>query len=153
MEIARLWPDHCIQGTPGAKLIPELDISKLDHVVQKGQDTRVEMYSAFRDPFKSPCVVQSNLSALLKEASISHVYVVGLATDYCVKQTALHSVEDGYVTFVVEEATKAVDQNEDALLTLKKELELSSVVYISFSGTEVDQVRERTENAGTGMET
>ncbi|KAF7441465.1 pyrazinamidase nicotinamidase [Pyrenophora tritici-repentis] len=74
----RLWPDHCIQGTKGAELLPELLVSKVDRIVEKGQDKRVEMYSAFADPFKSPCVAKSNLAETLRMAGITDVYVVGL---------------------------------------------------------------------------
>lgn len=136
-ETTRLWPVHCVQGTHGAELVPELHVSKVDHVVQKGQDKRVEMYSAFKDPFKSPCVSESNLSKLLKEASVETVFVVGLATDYCVKQTALHAKEEGFTTFIVEEATRGVDVGETAMAALKEELKRAGVLFQSFNETKL----------------
>ncbi|KAI9789440.1 MAG: NAD(+) salvage pathway protein, partial [Piccolia ochrophora] len=69
----RLWPVHCVQGSHGAQLIPELDVDRIDHVVEKGQDKRVEMYSAFRNPFRNPPGPSTGLPRLLKDAHISHV--------------------------------------------------------------------------------
>ncbi|KAJ6578656.1 Isochorismatase-like protein [Mycena vulgaris] len=108
----RLWPVHCVQNTPGAELVPELDIDKVDRVIEKGQDKRVEMYSAFRDPFKNPKVAESGLQGYLKEQRVGTVYVVGLAMDYCVKATAEHAAKEGFNTFIIEDATRAVDPGE-----------------------------------------
>ncbi|KAM7188434.1 Pyrazinamidase/nicotinamidase [Naviculisporaceae sp. PSN 640] len=105
----RLWPDHCIQGTPGAELIPELDVSSITHTIEKGTDPRVEMYSAFYDPFKSPRVSDSGLADLLKQNEVNEVWVVGLAGDYCVKCTAEDSLAEGFSTYLLEDGTKAVD--------------------------------------------
>jgi nicotinamidase-related amidase len=105
----RLWPDHCVQGTKGAELLSELDINKVHHIVEKGQDKRVEMYSAFADPFTNPNVTRSRLAKLLKDKGITDVYVAGLAADYCVKCTALDAQKEGFKTWVVGEATRAVD--------------------------------------------
>ena len=107
-ESIRLWPNHCVQGTQGAELLPEMDKANLDHIVEKGMDKRVEMYSAFSDPFRNPAVSKSKLSDLLKKAGITHVFVAGLAADYCVKYTAIDSNEEGFVTYIIEDATKAV---------------------------------------------
>jgi nicotinamidase-related amidase len=105
----RLWPDHCVQGTKGAELLSELDVSKVHHIVEKGQDKRVEMYSAFADPFTNPNVARSKLAVLLKDQGITDVYVAGLAADYCVKCTAQDAQKEGFKTWVVGEATRAVD--------------------------------------------
>src|SRR3954463_654143 len=74
------WPVHCVQGTPGAELHPALDAAAVDVVVDKGQDPATEGYSGFDG---------TNLAELLRERGVTEVTVVGLATDYCVKQTAL----------------------------------------------------------------
>lgn len=113
----RLWPDHCVQGTQGAELLPELDVTKVHEIVEKGQDKRVEMYSAFADPFKSPCVSRSGLAKLLHESEITDVFVAGLAADYCVRYTALDAAKEGFKTRVIGEATRAVDPSSmDAVL-------------------------------------
>jgi nicotinamidase-related amidase len=67
------------------------------------------MYSAFADPFENPRVAQSNLAEQLRSAGITDVFVVGLAADYCVKFTATDSAKEGFKTWVVGDATKAVD--------------------------------------------
>jgi nicotinamidase-related amidase len=108
-EETLLWPKHCVQGTKGAELLPELDTSKVHTIVEKGQDKRVEMYSAFADPFKNPCVSKSNLAKILHDEGITDVFVAGLAADYCVKYTAIDSAQEGFKTRVIGEATRAVD--------------------------------------------
>lgn len=105
----RLWPVHCVQGTPGAELIPELDTKQLDMIVEKGQDSRVEMYSAFYDPLKDPRISDSGLADLLNENGITDAFIVGLAADYCVRSTALDAHAEGFKTWIVEEGTRPVD--------------------------------------------
>ncbi|KAK0656893.1 nicotinamidase [Cercophora newfieldiana] len=131
----RLWPDHCIQHTPGAELVPELEAARLDKVIEKGTDPRVEMYSAFYDPLKNPQVSDSGLADVLKEAEVTHVYVVGLAGDYCVKCTAVDAHAEGFTTYVVEEGTKAVDSA--AWEACKAEIQAAGVGVVSKDGPEV----------------
>lgn len=69
----------------------------------------MEMYSAFADPFKNPTVTRSKLAEILRDAGVTDVYVAGLAADYCVKFTAIDSHKEGFKTWVVEDATRAVD--------------------------------------------
>ena len=140
IETTRLWPDHCIQGTKGAELVPELDASKVQHIIEKGQDKRVEMYSAFAAPFSNPVVSRSGLADTLKEAGVTHVYVVGLAMDYCVKFTALDAAKEGFSTYVVHEGTKAVDPtNWD---NVRSQLERAGVKMVSAGGEEVGEVKK-----------
>ncbi|KAH9862753.1 hypothetical protein J1614_010846 [Plenodomus biglobosus] len=136
----RLWPDHCVQGTPGAELVPELDVSKIDRIVEKGQDKRVEMYSAFADPFTSPCVARSDLAKTLRDAGITDVYCVGLAADYCVKHTALDAQKEGFRTWVVSEAVKAVDPS--SLEEVHREYEKAGVRVVGMDDNEVQRVRD-----------
>lgn len=135
----RLWPIHCVQDSKGAELIPELNVSKVDTVVKKGQDSRVEMYSAFYDPFKSPRVSDSGLVEILKQKGVTHVYVVGLAYDYCVSATAVDAASEGFTTYVVEEGTRAVDAAGWAECT--KGLEKDGVKVVRMDGKEVKRLR------------
>ena len=137
----RLWPDHCVQGTKGSELLPELHVSKVDHVVEKGQDKRVEMYSAFGDPFKSPCVAKSGLAETLRKAGITDVYVVGLAGDYCVKHTAIDAQKEGFKTWVVGDATRAVDPS--AMKDVHKEYEQVGVTVIGKDDAQMKKVRDQ----------
>ncbi|KAJ9636343.1 NAD(+) salvage pathway protein [Coniosporium tulheliwenetii] len=134
-ERTRLWPDHCVQGTPGAELIPELDIAKIQHVVEKGQDKRVEMYSAFAAPFRDP----RGLAERLRESGVTHVFVVGLAMDYCVNFTAVDAAKEGFETYVVEEATRAVDPG--TWDEVKVSLAGHGVKMVSVEGREVERVK------------
>lgn len=117
--LVRLYPDHCIQGTEGAEFISEFDTSKLDHVVRKGYDARVEQYSAFRDTcFSDPIVVKSELLDLLVDAEVDTVFVGGLAANVCVMETAVHAVHHGFTTTVLSDCTRSLDQTQAGLKIL-----------------------------------
>ena len=141
-ETIRLWPVHCVQGSDGAKLVPELDISKLDHVIEKGQDARIEMYSAFADPFTNPTVSRSTLAETLKAVGITHVYVVGLAMDYCVRYTAEDAAREGFTTYVIQEGTKAVDASNWS--KVEAAMHEANVRIVPFDGEEMERVRQLT---------
>jgi nicotinamidase/pyrazinamidase len=95
-----IWPVHCVQGTPGAELHPSLDRSQVDVVVDKAQDPNTQGYSAFHG---------GRLADVLRERGVDHVYVAGLATDYCVKNTVLDAVELGLSVTVVEDAVRGIE--------------------------------------------
>ncbi|KAI0092187.1 Isochorismatase hydrolase [Irpex rosettiformis] len=107
---SRLWPDHCVVGTPGNDLLPELNLARIDKVILKGSDSRVEMYSAFRSPLMNPPLPSavSELANDLKVADITDVVIVGLAGDYCVRCTAIDSRDQGWPTFIVEGGVRSV---------------------------------------------
>ena len=94
------WPVHCVAGTPGAELSPALNASAIDVIVDKGRDRDTEGYSGFQG---------TNLEALLRERGIDRVTVAGLATDYCVKNTALDALRDGFHVTVDSAASRGVD--------------------------------------------
>jgi nicotinamidase/pyrazinamidase len=95
-----IWPVHCVQGTPGAELHPGLDRSKIDEVVDKAQDRYTQGYSAFH---------RNDLAERLREWDVDHVYVAGLATDYCVKNTVLDALDEGFQVTVVTDAVRGID--------------------------------------------
>ena len=97
------WPVHCVAGTPGAELHPGLDRSPIDAVIDKGQDPSTEGYSGFD---------ATNLAQLLRERGIEQLTVVGLATDYCVKNTALDAVREGFSVTVDSTAVRGVEVQE-----------------------------------------
>lgn len=131
-----LWPIHCVQGTPGAQLIPELDASLLHGVVDKGMAPDREMYSAFYDPFKEN---DSGLAGKLRDKGVTHVYVVGLASDFCVKATAEHARDEGFTTYIVDDAAKPVFP--DKWPEMREQLAKQGITMITTTGQEVDQVR------------
>ena len=102
-----IWPVHCVHDTWGAEFHPDLEVA--GDVVRKGTDGK-DGYSGFtvRDP-DSGETEQTPLEALLRDNGIERTIVVGLATDYCVKETALDSTRKGFSTAVLKEAIRAVD--------------------------------------------
>lgn len=94
------WPAHCVQGTSGAELHPSLDRTKVDQVVQKGTDPQTDGYSGFAG---------TDLADRLRQLGVKRVVVTGLATDYCVRATALEAIENGFETAAVTDAIRAVD--------------------------------------------
>lgn len=142
-----LWPVHCVENTPGAELVPEMLSDRFDVIIEKGTDSRVEMYSAFTDPFHEPpftpestSVSTSKLPKILSDEGITHVYVVGLAQDFCVKASAIDSVRFGYETFVVVEGTRAV--NRKGWEIAEEEMVTAGVRMVAIDGGEVDWVRK-----------
>ena len=128
----QLWPVHCVRDTTGAKIIPEIDATKLDLIVQKGQDKRTEMFSAFGDMFSrgGSSVVSHDLAAWLKNKKIQQVFVVGLTGDCCVKATAIDAKKEGFETFVVGDATRSVDDGNDGWGAAKREFQEHGVIVI-----------------------
>ncbi len=85
-----MWPDHCVQGTRGVEFHEELDTHLFDTIICKGINKGVDSYSAFKD---NDALEENMLHEMLQENNISKLYVVGLATDYCVKCTVLDDLE------------------------------------------------------------
>ena len=101
-----LWPDHCVQGTPGADLAPGLHVSQAQLIIRKGYRQQVDSYSAFLEADKK---THTGLAGYLKERSLKHVYLVGLATDFCVAWSALDARKLGFEATVIEDATRGID--------------------------------------------
>jgi nicotinamidase/pyrazinamidase len=100
-ERGGIWPVHCVQGTEGAELFPGLDRAKLDVVIDKGQDPDTEGYSGFDG---------TDLEEVLREHGADKITVVGLATDYCVKNTVLDARRLGFEVDVDSEGVRAVNR-------------------------------------------
>lgn len=114
-----MWPDHCVQGTPGVEFHPELNSKKIDVVFNKGTNPEVDSYSGFFDNDKKS---STGLGEFLKEKGIQSVAVVGLALDYCVKATALDSAVLGFNTSVLLSGVKAVNLNPNDGIAAQAEL-------------------------------
>ena len=143
----RLWPVHCVQGTKGADFVDEFAQDKLDVVVRKGMDERTEMYSVFADAFGNfDCAgtgVSHDVVELLKAKKVSHVFVLGLAGDYCVKYTALDAVKAGFAAYIIEDGIKCVDQGQGWRDTAQ-EFERAGVRVVRADGAEVSKVKALT---------
>ena len=101
-----LWPDHCVQDTPGAAFHPGLDLGRAQLVIRKGFRAAVDSYSAF---FENDRVTPTGLAGYLRERGFSRVVLVGLATDYCVAYSAIDARRQGFDAVVVLEACRAID--------------------------------------------
>lgn len=112
-----LWPIHCVADTSGADFTPGLKSTSFDAVVHKGTHPNIESYSAFRDIWHRG---ESELPQLLRENQVTDVFIVGLAGDYCVKYTALDSVDFGYTTWVVKDAVRSISKEEVAWEEMRK---------------------------------
>ena len=101
-----LCPVHCVQNTAGAAFAPGLDISRVRKIFRKGTDLGIDSYSGF---FDNGHRKSTGLDVYLKQAGVTETYVLGLATDYCVKFTALDAKELGFATYVLADACRGVD--------------------------------------------
>lgn len=103
-----LWPDHCVQGSRGARFHPVLNRSHVTKVFRKGTDPDIDSYSTF---FDNAHRKSTGLGDYLREEKITDVYLLGLATDYCVKYSALDAVHLGFKTHVVIDGCRGVELN------------------------------------------
>ncbi len=117
-----IWPVHCVQGTPGAELYPALDRSSIDVVVDKAQDRHTQGYSAFHG---------GNLADVLREREVDHLYVAGLATDYCVKHTVLDAVRERFGVTVVEDAIRGIEVKPGDIERAKQEMRAAGADFVT----------------------
>lgn len=100
-----LWPDHCVQNTPGADLAPGLDRAGIREIVRKGQQRDIDSYSAFYDNGRRR---STGLADRLRELGVRDVWIAGLALDYCVKFSALDAASEGFNVFLIEDACRGI---------------------------------------------
>lgn len=106
-----LWPDHCVQGSPGAEISPLLNQGLINNVIFKGSDPDIDSYSAFYD---NGHLKETGLHAYLKRNGITSLFVCGLAADYCVYYTVKDALLLGYEANLLTDATRGVNlQPED----------------------------------------
>jgi len=125
-----LWPPHCIQGTENARVL--VDNNLFMAIVQKGRDTRYDSYSGFMDDGGA----KTEMDQILKRNGIQKLIVYGIATDYCVKATAMDAADAGYKVFVIEglckgvtpeTSAKALKEMKQKGITILKELDLQKI--------------------------
>jgi nicotinamidase/pyrazinamidase len=103
-----LWPTHCVQDTEGAALHRDLDVPHARLVIRKGHHADVDSYSAFVEADRK---TPTGLAGYLHDVGVTHVYLCGLATDYCVAWSALDARSAGFAVSVIEDACRAIDLN------------------------------------------
>lgn len=122
-----LWPVHCVQGSLGADLVPNLDRTRIHRVFLKGTDPLIDSYSGFFDNGRQR---STGLGEFFHEAGVTQCYVLGLATDYCVKYTALDARRLGFSTFVVTDACRGVGLKVKDIESAFDEMKEAGVVGI-----------------------
>lgn len=104
-----LWPDHCVQGTPGAEFAQDLERGRVEQVFRKGTDRNIDSYSTF---FDNTHRKDTGLGDFLRAKGVDEVWLMGLATDYCVRCSALDALQLGFRTHVIADGCRAVDLQE-----------------------------------------
>jgi nicotinamidase/pyrazinamidase len=120
-----LWPVHCVQNTPGAELAPGLERRRIARLFQKGTDPGIDSYSGFFDNGHRRA---TGMGAWLKATKAEALWICGLATDYCVKFTALDGIELGFEVHLVEDGCRGVNLERDDVRRALEEMSSAGVV-------------------------
>ena len=103
-----LWPDHCVQGSEDAAVLKDLKLPKAELIIRKGYHQHTDSYSAFMEADRKTA---TGLAGYFKERGIDSLFLVGLATDFCVSWSAVDARKLGFTTYVIEDATRGIDLN------------------------------------------
>jgi nicotinamidase/pyrazinamidase len=126
-----LWPDHCVQGTPGARLHPDLPWEHASVIVRKGTSSDADSYSGFRNNWDADGArPATGLAGYLLERGVDTLYLCGLARDVCVKWTAADAVDAGFDVVLLWDLTRPVDPSTDG--RVREELEARGVEIIGW---------------------
>jgi len=123
-----LWPDHCVQDARGADFVPGLNVASVHGVIRKGDDAGIDSYSGF---FDNGARKATGLEALLRGCGVTDVYVMGLATDYCVKATALDAVRLGFRTHLIIDGCRGVNVRDGDVAKAIEEMAKAGVVIMT----------------------
>ncbi len=125
-----LWPDHCVQGTPGAQLHEDLRIAHAALVLRKGHHYDIDSYSAF---YENDRETRTGLAGYLRERGFTRVFVVGLAFDFCVRFSAVDAKHEGFDVAVFEDGCRGIDLAGSVLATRQA---LAALEIPCIAGTE-----------------
>lgn len=132
-----LWPDHCVQGTEGAAFHPDLEATTSELIIRKGFRPEIDSYSAF---FENDGETPTGLTGYLNERGIDELFICGLAADFCVKWSALDGRKQGFDVYVVEDATRGIDQDGSLARAWQEMNEAGVQVISSEAAMDVAQV-------------
>ena len=138
-----LWPVHCVQETHGAKLHANLNRHLITKIIQKGTDPAIDSYSAFYDNAHQK---STGLTDYLREHHITELFVMGLATDYCVKFSCLDAVSDGFSVFLIQDGCRGINLQKHDIETALKEMQDKGVRLIDTSAAIKQMVVVKTSN-------
>jgi len=119
-----LWPVHCVRGSKGAELASGLDRAKISKIFRKGTDPAIDSYTGFFDNGHGK---STGLGEWLKSQGVTEVFVCGLATDYCVKFTALDAARLGFKTHFIEDASRGVNLQPDDVKNAMDEMKRAGI--------------------------
>lgn len=126
-----LWPEHCVQGTPGAEFAPELDVPRAELVIRKGFRSGVDSYSAFLEADRR---TPTGLAGYLRERGLRRLFLAGLATDYCVAWSGGDARAAGFETWVIEDACRGIAT--ESITRAWQDMEQAGVGRIGSAGLE-----------------
>jgi len=130
-----LWPDHCVQGTSGAAFAPGLEMNRVEAILRKGTDPAIDSYSGF---FDNGHRKSTGLADYLRGRGATDLYVMGLATDYCVKFTALDALQLGFRTFLVEDGSRGVELRPGDVARAVDEMRQAGVQIVQSGDVQTD---------------
>ncbi len=123
-----LWPDHCVQGTKGAKFHKDLKVDLADKIFKKGMNPSVDSYSGFQDNDKKS---ETGLREYLNSKKIKQIFVCGLALDYCCYYTALDGFNFGYKVYFLVDLTRGVDLPEGNIKTALETMKKTGIKFVN----------------------
>jgi len=123
-----LWPDHCVQETHGADFVDGLNQKLINKVFHKGINPNIDSYSGF---FDNDHRKSTGLGDFLKQQHVDEVYILGLATDYCVKYTVLDSIKLGFTTHIILEGCRGIDMNPGDCRKAINEMKQAGAILIT----------------------
>jgi nicotinamidase/pyrazinamidase len=124
-----LWPDHCVQGTPGAEFHPHLHLPQAELILRKGFRPQVDSYSAF---FENDRATATGLAGYLRERGLTRVFLCGLAYDFCVGYSALDARRQGFEAAVIRDACRAIDI-DGSVTEMEKQFAAAGVLLLRSS--------------------
>jgi nicotinamidase/pyrazinamidase len=112
-----LWPDHCVQGSPGAEFSRALDMKRVEVIIRKGTDPGIDSYSTFFDNARRK---STGLEGYLRQKGVDRVFLAGLAADFCVAYSMMDALSLGFAAVLIKDATRAI--SEEGFRTAEKEI-------------------------------
>ncbi len=120
-----LWPDHCVQSTPGAEFRRDLAVPHAELILRKGFRREIDSYSAF---YENDHTTPTGLTGYLKERGLTRVFLAGLAFDFCVRFSARDAQRGGFAVVVIEDACRGIDVNDSVAATRQALAEIGAAI-------------------------
>jgi nicotinamidase/pyrazinamidase len=130
MSFRTLWPIHCVQHSKGAELVADLHKEKINKIIYKGTNIEIDSYSAFYDNEHQQ---KTEMDDYLKSKNIKEIYILGLATDYCVKYSVLDAISLGYKVYVIEDACRGININPNDIQNALDEMKKAGAIIVQSS--------------------